>query len=72
MKIHALDGGVPQAGLPPLIVRELSGAEGNAPITTLLLPLLAAQALASPDYLSLGRPWAAGLLGSHNPLLACT
>ncbi|KAK1343345.1 hypothetical protein QTO34_016124 [Cnephaeus nilssonii] len=48
-------------------VREPSGAGGNPtirgrryPITPLLLPLPAAQASASPGYLSLGQLWAAG------------
>ncbi|KAK1336252.1 hypothetical protein QTO34_004057 [Cnephaeus nilssonii] len=39
--------------------------EGDDPITPLLLPLLRAQALAGPGYLSLGRPWVAGQLTSE-------
>ncbi|KAK1346002.1 hypothetical protein QTO34_008470 [Cnephaeus nilssonii] len=53
----------------PAVVWEPSGAGGDLvirgwrhPITPLLLPLPAAQASASPGYLSLRRPWTAGEL----------
>ena len=76
MKINALEGGslspacpLSQSGSPQGQEVTQQSGEGDTPITPLLLPLPAAQAVASPGYLSLGLAlgiWAATIQGSHH------